>query len=183
MEDAADATVTADDPHVAHLAPPATAETQPETETAPGPAWAVDQAPQAGPGDRRPGIMDPAAGIRRPGLLVATRPSALVTTPWPATIRYRGPLLDYGNVMILEPASGYVLVLAGLGVVYGEVGDVLAAGAPVGLMGGVEPVGSAILAEEREGGGAGRTETLYIELRVGNEPVDPAEWFAETKDD
>jgi murein hydrolase activator len=29
-----------------------------------------------------------AAGIRRPGLLVATRPRALVTSPWPATIRY-----------------------------------------------------------------------------------------------
>ena len=29
-------------------------------------------------------------------------------SPWPATIRYRGPLLDYGNVMILEPGGGYL---------------------------------------------------------------------------
>lgn len=131
---------------------------------------------------RRSGEAD-AAGIRRPGLLVATRPAALVTTPWPATIRYRGPLLDYGNVMILEPAAGYLLVLAGLGTVYGAVGDVLAGGAPVGLMGGVEPGSRDFLTAAQQGGGADRTETLYIELRKGNKPVDPSEWFAETRED
>lgn len=123
-----------------------------------------------------------AAGIARPGLLIATRPQALVTAPAPATIRYRGPLLDYGNVMILEPAAGHLLVLAGLGEVYGEVGEVLPAGAPVGLMGGEMPRTAAILNEVSEGGGAERTETLYMELRQGNGPVDPAEWFNVTKD-
>ena len=127
---------------------------------------------------RRAGEAD-AAGITRPGLVIATRPAALVTTPWPATIRYRGPLLDYGNVMILEPASGYLLILAGLGTVYGETGDVLASGAPVGLMTGAE-VAPGKGAEE--GGSADRTETLYMELRRGKEPVDPAPWFRETRD-
>ena len=126
-----------------------------------------------------------AAGIRRQGLVVATAPAALVTTPWPATVRYRGPLLDYGNVMILEPAAGYLLVLAGLGTVYGETGDVLAAGAPVGLMGGVEPAaqefGEDFVKKAQIGSGAGRTETLYIELRKGKKPVDPAPWFTQTK--
>lgn len=131
---------------------------------------------------RRAGEAD-AAGIRRPGILIATRPGALVTAPWPATIRYRGPLLDYGNVMIMEPASGYLLVLAGLGTVFGETGDVLEAGAPVGLMGGVAPDGAAADAAGEEGGGAGRTETLYMELRQGKEPVDPAPWFTETRED
>jgi murein hydrolase activator len=116
-----------------------------------------------------------AAGIARPGIIVATAPEALVTTPWPATVRYRGPLLDYGNVMILEPAEGYLLVLAGLGTVYGETGDVLTAGAPVGLMPDRDAAGST------DTGGAGRTETLYIELRQGDDPVDPGEWFTETK--
>jgi len=123
-----------------------------------------------------------AAGIARPGLLIATRPQALVTTPAPATIRYRGPLLDYGNVMILEPGAGYLLVLAGLAQVYGEVGEVLPAGAPVGLMGGEMPETSAILSRVSEGGGAERPETLYMELRQGDAPVDPAAWFNVTKD-
>lgn len=131
---------------------------------------------------RRAGEAD-AAGIRRPGLLIATRPGALVTVPWPATIRYRGPLLDYGNVMIVEPASGYLLVLAGLGTVFGETGDVLEAGAPVGLMGGAAAGGEATAAGLEEGGGADRTETLYIELRQGKEPVDPGPWFTETRKD
>ncbi|WP_212522728.1 peptidoglycan DD-metalloendopeptidase family protein [Actibacterium sp. MT2.3-13A] len=123
-----------------------------------------------------------AAGIARPGLLIATRPQALVTAPAPATIRYRGPLLDYGNVMILEPAAGYLLVLAGLADVYGEAGEVLSAGAPVGLMGGEMPGVAAISGEVSDGGGAARSETLYMELRQGNTPVDPAGWFNVTKD-
>ncbi|HEX9857959.1 MAG TPA: peptidoglycan DD-metalloendopeptidase family protein, partial [Paracoccaceae bacterium] len=121
-----------------------------------------------------------AAGVRRPGLLLATRPRALVTAPWPATIRYRGPLLDYGNVIVLEPGSGYLLILAGLETLYGEVGEVLAAGAPLGLMGGGEPGVAEFLVSVQNGGGARDTETLYMELRQGAEPVDPAEWFAAT---
>ncbi|MGB3314244.1 MAG: peptidase M23 [Albidovulum sp.] len=131
---------------------------------------------------RRAGQAD-AAGIVRPGLLFATEPAALVTLPWPATIRYRGPLLDYGNVMIAEPASGYLLVFAGLATVYGETGDVLDAGAPIGLMGGDMGMGTANTGQTEEGGGAGRAETLYIELRQGEAPVDPAPWFTETRDD
>ncbi|MBD3785883.1 MAG: peptidoglycan DD-metalloendopeptidase family protein [Sphingomonadales bacterium] len=127
-----------------------------------------------------------AAGIRRPGLILATSPAALVTTPWPATIRYRGPLLDYGNVIILEPAKGYLLVLAGLGAVYGETGDVLAAGDPIGLMGGAEPsaqeFGADFVQAAQNGSGADRTETLYLELREGKTPVDPAPWFSQTKE-
>lgn len=119
-----------------------------------------------------------AAGVRRPGLLLATRPHAIVVTPWPATIRYRGPLLDYGNVMILEPSSGYLLVLAGLNRVYGEIGEVLSVGAPVGLMGGDAPDNGEFLSLLNEGSGVTRSETLYIELRNGKNPVDPATWFA-----
>jgi len=119
-----------------------------------------------------------AAGVRRPGLLLATRPHALVTTPWPATIRYRGPLLDYGNVMILEPSNGYLLVLAGLNQVYGEIGEVLNVGAPVGLMGGNAPENGDFLSLSGDGAGVKRNQTLYIELRNGKNPVDPEKWFA-----
>ncbi|MBI1216980.1 MAG: peptidoglycan DD-metalloendopeptidase family protein [Rhodobacteraceae bacterium] len=123
-----------------------------------------------------------AAGIARPGLVIATRPRALVTTPWAATIRYRGPLLDYGNVMILEPGGGYLIILAGLDVVYGTVGDVIAAGTPVGLMGGNDANPAEFLASVEDGGGAGATETLYMELRQGAKPIDPEGWFAKAKD-
>ena len=110
--------------------------------------------------------------------VIATPARALVTTPWSATIRYRGPLLDYGNVVVLEPGGGYLLVLAGLDTLYGAVGEVLPRGAPVGLMGGDTPDTQALLVEVREGSGGQLSETLYMELREGTAPVDPEPWFA-----
>jgi murein hydrolase activator len=128
---------------------------------------------------RRAGEADP-SGVRRPGIAIATRPQALVTSPAAATIRYRGPLLDYGNVMILEPGLGYLLVVAGCQTLYGDVGEVIAAGAPLGLMGGgLAETGTEAL-QLADGTGQRETETLYLELRLGAKPVDPAEWFAVT---
>lgn len=124
-----------------------------------------------------------ATGARRPGISLSSRARALVTAPWAGTIRYRGPLLNYGNVIILEPGGGYLMVLAGLGTVYGEVGEVVGIGAPLGLMGGGDQDNSKeFLAGASEVGGIRETETLYIEIRKGTEPVDPAAWFAATKD-
>lgn len=130
---------------------------------------------------RRAGEAD-AAGVRRPGLVLATRPNAIVTTPAAATIRYRGPLLDYGNVMILEPKPGLLFVLAGLETVFGNTGQVLPEGSPVGLMGGNDPEIGAILSQTSDGTGTDRSETLYIEVRRGKTPVDPETWFRTDKD-
>lgn len=125
---------------------------------------------------RRAGEAD-AAGIARPGIVLATRPRALVTTPTAATLRYSGPLLDYGNVIILEPQAGILLVLAGLDVVYGQTGQVLPGGSPVGLMGGNDPDPGALLPRDGQESTTGQTETLYIEVRQDNTAVDPATWF------
>ncbi|KIN74648.1 murein hydrolase activator EnvC family protein [Sulfitobacter guttiformis] len=121
-----------------------------------------------------------AAGVVRPGVLLATRPRAIVTSPTAATIRYQGPLMNFGNVMILEPRSDTLFVLAGLETVYGEIGQVIAAGTPVGLMGGAEA--GAELSTDGDGTGAARSETLYVEVRQDNVPQDPASWFRIDKD-
>lgn len=118
-----------------------------------------------------------AAGIARPGMLVATRPRALVKSPTAATIRYRGPLLDLGNVVILEPQPDTLFVFSGLAEVFGETGQVIPEGTPVGLMGGQTPQADAILSLSGEGAGTDRSETLYIEVRMDNSPVDPETWF------
>jgi len=123
-----------------------------------------------------------AAGITRPGIVVATRARALVTTPVPATLRYRGPLLDYGNVIILEPQAGLLMVFAGLDTVYGRTGEVLPGGSPVGLMGGAGDGSDLLEAASGGDGGAGRGQTLYIEVRQDNSPVDPLTWFATDKE-
>lgn len=142
-----------------------------------------------------------AAGVSRPGMIVAAPPRALVVTPASATIRYIGPLDGYGNVVILEPAAGYLMVLAGLGEAYGRIGQVVPAGSPVGLMGGEDTRTAELSADiagrarnvagaqnvvndappDAQAAGATAPETLYIEVRQGGSPVDPAEWFAETR--
>lgn len=118
-----------------------------------------------------------AAGIKRPGWLWATRPLSLVTTPWPATVRYRGPFLDYGNVIILEPENDVLLVFAGLDEVYGDPGTVIPAGTAVGLMGGKTPDLDDFVENATQGTGVSLSETLYIEVREGGEPVNPEQWF------
>lgn len=123
-----------------------------------------------------------AAGVVRPGLLLATRPRAIVTSPTAATVRYTGPLLDLGNVIILEPRADTLFVLAGLDTVYGGVGEVIAAGAPIGLMGGPAGAMDGELSTDGEDTGAERTETLYVEVRQNNVPQDPQDWFRTDKD-
>ncbi len=128
-----------------------------------------------------------AAGIKRPGIILATRAGALVNSPTAATIRYVGPLLDFGNVLILEPQSDTLFVFAGLDVTYGKIGQVIGEGAPLGLMGGLQPQGNtenlgSSLSTVGEGAGNGRSETLYIEVRQRNVPQDPASWFRTDKD-
>ncbi len=118
-----------------------------------------------------------AAGVARAGILVAARPRALVTSPTAATIRYLGPLLDLGNVVILEPQPDTLFILSGLAEVFGSAGQVIPEGTPIGLMGGETAQTGAILSLSGEGGGTGRSETLYIEVRMENSPVDPTTWF------
>ncbi len=129
---------------------------------------------------RRAGEAD-AAGIARPGIVMVTAPHALVTTPAAATLRYSGPLLDYGNVIILEPQAGILLVLAGLDVVYGQAGEVLPGGSPVGLMGGIDGQSDADLLLAEQETTTAKAKTLYIEVRQDNSPVDPELWFKTDK--
>lgn len=118
------------------------------------------------------------AGVVRPGVVLATRPNALVTSPTAATIRYVGPLLDMGRVVILEPQARTLFVIAGLGDAYGTAGQVIEAGTPIGTMGPLRIGTDELMSPIGEGTGTDRSETLYIEVRENNRPVDPATWFA-----
>lgn len=124
---------------------------------------------------RRAGEAD-AAGTARPGIVLATEPGALAVAPWDVSVRYRGPLLDYGNVILLEPAEDYLILVAGLGTVYPELGEVLAAGAPLGLMPGADAQGAEFAPAVQAG--VVQSESLYLELRHRGRPIDPGGWFA-----
>lgn len=124
-----------------------------------------------------------AAGVVRPGMLLATRAGALVTTPAASTIRYVGQLLDLGNVVILELRPETLVILAGLDITYGAPGQILTEGTPVGVMGGTLLTSDTAALTDTEGAGTVRPETLYIEVREQNTPQDPLDWFGAGEDE
>ncbi|MFK7745680.1 MAG: murein hydrolase activator EnvC [Roseobacter sp.] len=123
-----------------------------------------------------------AAGITRSGIILASLPQAIVTSPVAATIRYIGPLLDFGQVVILEPQADVLFVFAGVETAYGTAGDVIEPGTPLGLMGGTSDKSAADFSTDSDQTGADPTETLYIEVRQDNTPEDPSLWFRMDKD-
>jgi septal ring factor EnvC (AmiA/AmiB activator) len=101
-----------------------------------------------------------AGGARAPGLTFLTPSSAQVVAPADSEVLFAGPYHKTGEVLILESAGGYDLVLAGLERVDVRTGDQLLAGEPVGTM-------------PRTGAGA----RLYFELRQNGKGVSPAPWL------
>jgi septal ring factor EnvC (AmiA/AmiB activator) len=123
-----------------------------------------------------PDIPD-ARGLRKPGLALGTTPSAIVTAPWDATLRFAGPFLKYKNLVILEPEAGYLLILGGLETVYGAVASVIKRGEVVGLMPPKNGASDKDFVFLQEVDGASDIKELYIELRHQSETLDPMSWF------
>jgi septal ring factor EnvC (AmiA/AmiB activator) len=122
-----------------------------------------------------------AGGTPRPGLVVATAPGAILTAPAAMTVRFLGTIRGYGNVMILEPDPGYLLVLTGFAEALVAPDQVVAPGAPLGLMAD-PPTPTEGPAAQDSGQSVALTQTLYVETRVSGESVDPAKWFALDKE-
>ena len=122
-----------------------------------------------------------AARVRRPGLVVGAPPLALVTAPADAVVRYAGPFLEYGYVVVLEPDSETMVVLAGLARLRVATGQRVLRGEFLGLMGGHAPDVEEYVMSPEADTGAGGGETLYIEVRHGRGPVDPEPLFAGDK--
>jgi septal ring factor EnvC (AmiA/AmiB activator) len=71
-----------------------------------------------------------------------------------------------------------LFVLAGLAEVWPLPGEILPAGAPLGLMGGPETGSDGNLSEVSAAGAEPQSETLYLEVRDAQGPANPADWFA-----
>lgn len=97
---------------------------------------------------------------RAPGLNFVTSSGAAVVAPADSHVLFAGPYRKTGQVLILETAGGYDLVLAGLDRIDVRSGDRLLAGEPVGRM-------------PRGKNGA----KLYFELRQNGKSVSPAAWL------
>ncbi len=77
-----------------------------------------------------------AAGVKRPGIVIAAPAMSLVVAPADAVVRYAGPFLEYGFVVVLEPDAETLLVLAGLARLQVQTGGTVHRGDLLGLLGG-----------------------------------------------
>lgn len=100
-----------------------------------------------------------ALGAPSMGLSIETGENALVVAPFGGVVRFAGPFKRYGNMVIIEHAGGYHSLIAGLRKIDTVVGQSVGAGEPLGVM----PADS-----------NGAKPTLYYELRLDGQPVDPA---------
>ena len=97
-------------------------------------------------------------GVTSKGLTLATRKGAQVTSPFDGSVIFAGPFRGYGDMIIVEHGDGYLSLLAGLGHIDVELGQLLLAGEPIGVMPNDNP-------------------ELYIEIRKNNQPLNPDAWF------
>jgi len=102
------------------------------------------------------GQRGPGGSATTDGLTWRAGPAAVVRAPAAGVVEYSGPLKGWGGVLILDVGGGYRLVLAGVDRASAAPGRRVAAGEALGAM------------PARAGA------DLYLELRRGGAPVDPA---------
>jgi len=120
------------------------------------------------------GANDRLGGIAH-GQSIVTPENAQVVAPADGWVLYKGPYLNYGQIVILNTGSGYAALLAGLDAISVDIGQFVLMGEPLGTMGS-HTIGQTMATSA----GNGRP-TLYIELRHDNEPFDPEGWWAKNE--
>ena len=118
-----------------------------------------------------------AAGIARPGILVGTRPRALLTAPVAVTVLLQRPLLRLRHGSVLEPGAGRcAMVLPACRAFVSRTSP--APGARCGLW-RRDPARKKMELKNQRSATGSRPETLYLECGGKQKhPVNPAEGFA-----
>lgn len=98
------------------------------------------------------------------GISYHAAPSARVVSPCTGRVDFAAPFRSYGELLIVDCGGGYRAVLAGFERLDANVGQRVRQGEPVGVMPTWVP-------------GSGTQPSLYVELRHGGTPVNPAPWL------
>ncbi len=99
-------------------------------------------------------------GIEGPGVDVRAAPGSVVRAVYPGRVAFADEYAAYGRTVIIDHGDRYFSVSAALGAIDVQVGDEVAAGAPLGTV-----------ARDLDGG------SMYFELRHGADTIDAAEWL------
>ena len=105
------------------------------------------------------------AGGPANGISYRAAPDARVVAICNGRVAFAAPFRSYGLLLILDCGGGYHTVLAGFERLDVKVGQIVAAGEPVGVMPGWDPAST------------GNRPTLYVELWRQGKPVNPAPWL------
>ncbi len=98
-------------------------------------------------------------GVVSNGIDIKTAAKAQIIAPYDGTVIFAGPFKNFANLVIIDHGEGYTSLLSGLNETYTEVGQVVLAGEPIGIM----PADSA---------------KLHMEIRRNNQPINPSEWIS-----
>lgn len=90
------------------------------------------------------------------GIAIAARAGAQVVAPGGGRVVFAGPYRGYGKIVIIDHAGGWTSLITNLFQLDAQVGEVVIAGAPLGLAGAGRPI-------------------LTLELRHQGAPVNPLE--------
>ena len=102
-----------------------------------------------------------AFGAPSKGITIESRPNALVVAPMGGIVRFAGYFRNYGQLIILEHEGGYHSLIAGFEKIDTVVGQSVSVGEPLGSL------------------GSGGKPTLYYELRLRGQPVNPSKKFTD----
>ncbi len=98
-------------------------------------------------------------GVSSKGIVIKTRKNAQIIAPFDGSVIFSGPFKGYGNLIIIDHGKGYVSLLAGLDTSDTQIGQMLLAGEPVGVMPDIE------------------VAKLYMEIRKDQHPINPEPWL------
>ena len=101
-----------------------------------------------------------ALGLKSDGWRVRTRGDALVMAPADGVVKFADAFRGFGRVVIMSHKNGYNTVMTNLGDIDVMLGQEVLAGEPIGRMNPDKP-------------------EMYLEVRRGNNAVDPSKLFKE----
>lgn len=101
-----------------------------------------------------------ALGLKSDGWRIRVRGDALVMAPADGDVKFADNFKGFGKVVIISHKNGYNTVMTNLGVINVVLGQQVLAGEPIGRMDTSKP-------------------EMYLEVRRGNNAIDPARLFKE----
>ena len=115
-------------------------------------------------------------GVRQQGLSIIARAGAQINAPYDGLVLYSGPFRQYGEIVIINLADGFQMILAGLAGSGVFVGQEILAGEPIGVLAG-DDLGHEGHENHQLGSSTSGRSQLYMELRFDGQPIDPSPWL------